>query len=894
MLINAINTEYSVARSVKRSRYNSSIGHVNKMITPGYTAISFKGGNQSDVLHVIAELEPSFKTGGVATVGKDYKTLNNVGPNEHGRTVIFTPYYNGNIKYDKNSGELIESVEVHRVPSNLPSDHPLKGKEGTPFFTKKDLAEVSVDEILKNGKNGNDYILLEEVVSKDMQWGLQEKAPVKLFHMPSSVSGCPANTDIFFVYTEGTASMTKPYEGGGYATTKQAYVKSWNGDPYAQFDKACVECMKDIDKKITGFDPGTVICSDSHAAYVSHYMALGNASGDEYFKGKKPTQVGHNLGDGYIGKTSPRNMLVNLGATKEQLNKLINSEEYINALKNGTEDEFLLQFLEGISSKTKTSVSAMDIPVYYGLKGYLPMFSVVSEGYHDATLTNPEVAESLRENLIKLNDLKRYIGLTNALNDAGTTAFKPIGMPGYGKEHVLTMTDGTKEIIKPFEVFDEKLSEDLDYVRNVKRQNKINLLKRFQPELSGATIIDNDGKVLSAQKTENLIRAGLSDKNHDIIGGFAKEYITALEKGEDVKLMVSWGRGDFQKAMDSVVDAFEQYVEKAPKDDKALLLLGGDLNISPEEGERIINRVKLLSEKEKFKGRIVLMNGFAPGLPFASAADIAIFPSRFAPCELTDLEAMHMLCTPVVTNCQGLAQKNFDPDNPDEAKLANSYKTQHEFYISEEEALKEGVAPEKQKAEFLKVKNKIADAERKKFKLRTGKDITNEILSQRLKGNDKYQKAFRELRDAVVSKELSEAMNRALIVHRNDDVAKNILKNHVHINTTWEGNGWLSRTKLPSAELYRQKHIKVSGNDISKEDVLKFDFSKLTERSGKKDLSFGRRLKKFLKTKTGKWTAGVACGAAIVSGLGYVGYKTGWLNPHFTDEKKPGYLSQIV
>ena len=172
------------------------------------------------------------------------------------------------------------------------------------------------------GKNGSDYILLEEVVSKDMQWGLQEKAPVKLYHIPHELSDCPKGTDIFFVYTEGTASMTEPYEGGGYVTTKASYVKSWNGDPYAQFDKACVECMKDIDKKIPGFDPGTVICSDSHAAYVSQYMAIKNVSGDEYFQGKKPTQVGHNLGDGYIGKTSPRNMIVNLGATKEQIDAL--------------------------------------------------------------------------------------------------------------------------------------------------------------------------------------------------------------------------------------------------------------------------------------------------------------------------------------------------------------------------------------------------------------------------------------------------------------------------------------------------------------------------------------------------------------------------------------------
>ena len=891
MQINAIGADYAI-KSTAISGRGQKKQAVQRPLAPGYTSISFKGGNQGDVLHVIAELEPSFKTGGVATVGKDYKSLNNIGPNEHGRTVIFTPYYNGDIKYDKASGELIESVDVLRVPKNLPAGHPLKGKEGTPFFTTEDLSKITIEDLLK----GDNYILLEEVTDKNMQWGLQEKAPVRLYHMPADKAKCPKNTDIFFVYTEGTASMTKPYEGGGYATTKEAYIKSWNGDPYAQFDKASVECMKDISKKIDGFDPGTVICSDSHAAYVSHYMAVQNAAGDGYFQGKKPTQVGHNLGDGYIGKTSPRNMLVNLGATKEQLEKLIHSEEYINAVINGNEDEFLIKFIKGITSDTKKTVSAMDIPIYYGLKGYLPTFSVVSEGYYDATITNPEVAESLHEDLKKLNELKRYIGLTNALNDPGTSAFVKLGMEGYGRDIELTLKNGTKETIKAFEFFDKAQSENLDYVRKIKRQNKINLLKRFQPELEGAIALDKKGKPMSEQATENLLRAGLAGKDHEVIGSFSKKYIEALEKGEDVKLMVSWGRGDFQKALDTVVDAFEQYVENAPKDDKTLLLLGGDLTISPEEGERVINRVKLLSEKEKFRGKIVLMNGFAPGLPFASAADVAAFPSRFAPCELTDLEAMHMLCTPIVTNCQGLAQKNFDPDNPEEAARANGYKTKHDFYISEEEALKDGVAPEKQKNDFLKVRNKLANQETKKFKIRTGSDITKEELQKRLAANNNYQKAFRELRDSIVAKELSESMQRALITHRDDDVAKNILKNQVNIDTTWEGNGWLSRTKMSSAELYRQKHIKASSKNLTKNDILTFDFSELTEgrtHGGKKGNTIGEKISNFVHSKGGKWTLGIAGGAAVVSALGYVGYKTGWLNPKFVNEKKPGELSCI-
>ena len=141
MKINAIGTDYSAIRA-KNARGAKAVESQPQGIDipKGMSMISFKGGNKGDVLHVIAEVDPSFTTGGVATVGKDYKSLNNISKTEHGRTVIFTPYYNGNIQYDSESGELIKSVDVLKVPSNLPEGHPMKNKAGTPFFTKEDLS----------------------------------------------------------------------------------------------------------------------------------------------------------------------------------------------------------------------------------------------------------------------------------------------------------------------------------------------------------------------------------------------------------------------------------------------------------------------------------------------------------------------------------------------------------------------------------------------------------------------------------------------------------------------------------------------------------------------------------------------------------------------------------
>ena len=67
-----------------------------------------------------------------------------------------------------------------------------------------------------------------------------------------------------------------------------------------------------------------------------------------------------------------------------------------------------------------------------------------------------------------------------------------------------------------------------------------------------------------------------------------------------------------------------------------------------------------LSKDSLFKGRIALLNGWTPGGSFAAAADYAALASRFAPCELTDLEAMKKGCIPIVPKVQGMDQKVFD------------------------------------------------------------------------------------------------------------------------------------------------------------------------------------------------------------------------------------------
>lgn len=779
----------SVSARVSSSK---KVNHAKTAQKTGFTTISFKGGNSGDVLHVIAEIPPYSKKGGVATVGNDYRSLPNISPTDNGVDAFVIPYYNGAIAYDE-SGELVKSVDVLKVPDKLPDGHQLKGKEGKPVYTLQDLDKKSLEEVLL-GEEGKDFWILEEVDSSSMEWGFEENAPVKLFRVPG--------TNDFMVFTEATASMKEPYQGGGYATSDKPFTASWKGDPYAKFNKAVVEQMEKIAQSVgNGYDPGTVVCSDSQAAYVSHYMAERNAKGEEFFQEKKPTQVIHNGGDGYIGKTSPRNMLVNL-AKKEELQGVIESKEYLDALREGKEDEFLLEVLAPVVGKGQKSVSAMDVPIYYAKNGYVPMITSVSEKYAEAVVKNKEIAPSLQAELEELEKLGRFEGIINPLNDPKLAPDQPLPFDGYKQDVEVTLKDGTTATVKAFRIFDTDKLTDLDHVREVKNENKLNLFDRLSGKYEGAD-------------KEALIIAGKAGANIEVHGHIDPKYADKIRAGEEVRLFTSWGRGDFQKAMDVVIDSFVKYV-RLTGDENSVFVMGGPLEEGTPDKVNILNKIEETLKIPEMQGRFVYTEGWTPGLAFALAADMANLPSRTAPCELTDLEAIRKLCTPNVSNCQGLAQKNFDPEG-ENAELANGYVTEHEHFMSEEVALAAG-AGTAAAATLLAVKTALENAEKAKFKKRTGKDITEAVLKTKVEGHKKYQVALKALRDEVMSTELAKNMERKK--NETADTSKKILKNQVEMKTGWENNGNLSKTKKSSGELYREKHFRNKGKKIGEADTL--------------------------------------------------------------------------
>lgn len=900
MKINAVGVDYSVLRAKNRNVKEAEAPKDIVGVSKGMSTISFKSGNPRHIAHMVAE-EPlfGFNGGGVGTVVNDYNYLDN---KDVDKIVKFIPLYNQQVDYKKDidpkTGKVRhpigQGVKVRYIPDNLPANHPFKGKEGTPFVTAQSIDNATDLVKFLEEKKGNVF-LLEEVKSSKMNWGMEENVPIKMFRAQKDENLIKAmdakkisketqnKLEFVFTYVDSTASMAKQYADDSYASASgdalaKKFSSGWQGQPYPKEARATVELMPALKEKYN-IDPKYILCSDGQTMFTMHYAAQKNAAGDAYWMDKFLGGVGHNMNAGYDQPMGARQAIVNLGATKEDLTKLLNSKEYIEAVKLGREEDFLRETVLKNFVRPKSGMNAFNVAIHYAKTGYSPMLTTVSEGYHDSLITN-DLVSAMYNDLVELDKLGRFKGLTNPLMDPNVSPFSEgILQPGYKSDVKLKLKDGSVVTVNKFQVFD-KNKADLKTVRDVKRQNKINLLERFSQKFVDSVLLDETGKEISKPNQGRMhILAGKSDRNLKIYGNIADEYLAKLKKGEDVKLIVSWGRGDFQKSMDTVIDTFEKYAEKDPN---AILIFGGDMKYEPETVEKF----ELAASKPKLKGRMIMTDGWTPGKDWAMAGDAALLPSRFAPCELTDLEAKKALCTPITPNVQGMAQKNFDPDIAADAKLMDAYKGKHEYFMSEETALK--AANEDAKTAFNKVKDKLVSDITKKYKGQINEDIPAELLKGTLEADEDYKKALRKLRDSVISDEMAECLERALIRDRNSKNAETILANQIKADTTWFGNAWLSATGKSSGQLYFDYHFNNKGKNISKNDLIKLDFSGLghgiTGGNSGNSIHFNGKTKKI---------AAAALGLAALTGLGITGYKCGWLSPKFAEEKKHGHLSCV-
>ena len=604
MKINAVGVDYSVLRAKNRNVKEAEAPKDIVGVSKGMSTISFKSGNPRHIAHMVAE-EPlfGFNGGGVGTVVNDYNFLDN---KDVDKIVKLIPLYNQEVDYKKDidpkTGKIkhpiAQEVKVRYIPTNLPADHPFKGKEGMPFVSSQELDKsTDIVKFLKEKKGS--VFLLEEVKSSKMNWGMEENVPIKMFKAQKDENLTKAmekaglskelqnKLEFVFTYVDSTGSMPKQYADGSYASASgdalaKQFSSGWQGQPYPKETKATVELISGLKEKYN-IDPKYILCSDGQTMFTMHYAAQKNAAGDAYWQDKFLGGVGHNMNAGYDQPMGARQAIVNLGATKEELLKLKNDPKYIEALRNGNEEQFLRETVLKNFVRPKSGMNAFNVAVHYAKTGYSPMLTTVSEGYHNSLITN-DLVSAMYDDLVELDKLGRFKGLTNPLMDPNVTPFsEKIFLPGYREDVKLKLKDGSVVTVNKMQHFD-KNKTDLKTVREIKHQNKINLLERFNEKFIDAVLLDKDGKEIGKPDEGRMkISTGLPNKKAKIYGGISDEYLTKLKSGKDVKLIVNWGRGDFQKAADTVIDAFEKYAEKDPD---AILVMGGDMKNEPETLEK--------------------------------------------------------------------------------------------------------------------------------------------------------------------------------------------------------------------------------------------------------------------------------------------------------------------
>lgn len=697
------NSNYSIQnqQELLSQTASQSISNINKVNfgalrkTTPITHISFAGNpdkHSDEYLHVIAEMAPLAKTGGAAVVAED---LGHMFPNyNNSKHAFFLPYYNGE--------ELTD-------PTGYTIGHKIREDEEGPYYQKL---------------GSNDKIHLEKIAQKDIHWGqdsalydtTDEVALYKVKRDEMDKMGFPKNTSVYFVYTPLCSSMEKEYSG--------AYNDGNLGNIYSQFSKAATELAPELAKAENGnFNPENILCHDWHTSYFLNYANTENQNGNDYYSGIKPGYVIHNLGRAYQGVTSPYGLFCQV-ASPEEIKAINQDPEFQNLmmeqyrssaqpLKHRQNVEFEINnYFKNIMPELydeKGAFNASMIPIRLAERGWVTIHTV-SGNYADELTNTPELSEGLTNHVKKLKQKGKMIGITNGMS---TPSCDPSSTKGYPVPY--------NQIFKTF-----KPTDNISDIRAAKLYNKQKLFEKLVPDETGA---------LDASQ---IMPRFNPDKNK-IIGHLDKQILD----NPDIPLFVGWGRGDYQKGLDITLEAIEKYTDENPQS-KAVFIIGGGVTGAGEEGEKIEKQAKELANG-KLKGRLIFMDGFAPAYALASAADYALFTSRFEPCGLTQFEAMKYGCIPIVTSTGGFASTVLQSDETD---TPTGYKTEHSFFMTDET-------------------------------LRNNLNITGEITD----------KNRRTLRDTALAEEVKNAMERAtLTTLSSKEEHEKIMRNCLTAKAGWDNN----------------------------------------------------------------------------------------------------------
>lgn len=793
--------------------------------------------------------------GGVATVMGDnliFPGTNNVG---------FIPYHNGKIMYDQLTGEVSGVTVLEKA------EHPV--------YSTANLKETAIADI-----KDNQFFNLEEISSKTMMWG-EDEIPIKMYQLHLKKH---PEIKLYTVYTERFALMPEAYADNSYASgaevtkIKGEKPRAFKGTAYGQGPKATFEQLPELYKK-SGIMIDHFVFADGQGGFGSEYlqqMKDYEAHGG-FFNNMTSSHIGHNLGKGYVGGMSFRDMMTNLGLTVEDAQTLRDNKGYQAAVLAGEDREaqwLAKNVFRGIEFAPSNAIEVALLSTKHGTS---QRFDVVSEWYAKAIAENPRLSSEnihklVREMLDRYNDDRGSLGgILNPLNDPEVAYDKPLkNLTGFNN----TVVD-SQFTVEPFKNYNfDRLTPEqaFEEMKAVKDYNKRNLLDRYA--------LDDTGEF--KYKSSEVI-TGSPNRKFELRGGIDMKKVNAL-KPDELRVYSMWGRGDFQKGHDIALEAWEEFA-KTKEGKNAFLVIGGDMSADKEEAARVKRILKRMIEDSELKGRFVFSNGFAPGYAFASGSDIAILPSRFAPCELTDLEAMKYFCIPMVPNVQGMAQKNFDPRSKikKEADLATSYKTRHEYYISQNELdyIRDAAFNDKRKnvvlklcdrygikkerfTKFWKEYQEVYKTAHTEMQLREVDDsVVEKLTIKLLEENEEYKLAERALQDGIVTDEMIQAMKYDA-AHRPSEL---FFKNHRELQTTWETNGALHPSGKSSAKLYEELHI-------CRENIRKGQSLYSIIHGNIRNLKENIETTKFIKVEKGRsgLVPGIIIGAAVGIGAGMYYY----------------------
>lgn len=897
MKINAIGADYS-ALGVRNVNKTKSVDNAAVPESSNIVTLSFRGNPNKKPNQIAAFATESNYLGGIYCAGGlgDVAEALPDSIANHGKDVVgkdvdmrtFLPYYSfddpqGRIYVAKkeavekfNKGEkLVRSEDFMLVDQNY------KLKDGESFalivqtegqggqnvkkmhLLKETDLSGNVERVAKD--NFNMETVPYRIFEVDTRGARKDK--MYLIHTPEMASGKSAY-GIYSKYVDEIPNGTKAYGGSAAYGGSKAYgggaVPQKNekffmgraaGDMfYTEQMRAMENALEKMDNASHGsFNPQNIMLHDRFAYSMltdaTQYMSEGN----KYWSGIKYVPIFHNPGRTYQGCFANPVDFFKIVATKTDLDKLKSNEHFgkVNEISekiakgNATTEECtqLYNFFEpyfkkyidseGCFNMTKIAIATADEYAGNCSPGNVSRYY----GKETRDFATEDIAKGLTQDLINIKD--KTIDVVNGAKPANMETGRQDGFFGSGTLNNIFKDVKSKQKYIPFETTDS-----VDKIFDAKKSNRTNLINIIADATSKS---GSDSDAVAKVFFSDGVISGNRGKDTNLkltLGGLSP----ASEKD---KLFLSWGRPDPQKGLKVTARAFRQFLEdeSVPLETRlhTKLLFGAGKDVFrdgnkewegiKEEMQKIAD-IEVNGKKGIFKGNACYVNGLFPKR-LANCADAAIFTSRWEPCGITPFESFAS-GTPVINIKSGGA-----PDFITAGKTG--LLTKDPFMLSA-------------------------------AKLGLDKNVAYDTL-------DEARVEHSAKDTAAMIKEYLKPVEDGSFETKQKQYIENCLKEKIE----WHNNNAYNGGKSALEVYLKDKFNTVDNNvatDVKSSGRGEFNNAAFKS-SGKKGKSLWQSIKKH------KTVAYVTVGALGIAGLGYAGYKSGWLSPKFEEETKNGNLSCV-